>query len=252
MRRAFALAAGLASALLLTACDRIAPDDEAFGRRVRAYLLEHPEVLQEAITRLQSKMAADQEAATQKLLPAHRRAIERDARDFVANPNGAITVTQFYDYRCPHCINVAPKVVALIRDNPDVRVVFKEMPIFGEPSEHGARVALAVKQSGGDYVAFYEQAMAGRFTEPGEFDRLAVAQGAPSAAVNGADEAEAIRKHLADTTQLFQTLNLGGTPAFIVGDRVIPGEQIELVRAEIQRLRAGSPAPYRPAARPAA
>jgi protein-disulfide isomerase len=252
VRRAFALAAGLFAALSLSACDRIAPDDEAFGRRVRAYLLEHPEVLQEAITRLQSKMAADQEAATLKLLPKYRSAIERDARDFVANPTGAITVTQFYDYRCPHCINVAPKVVALIRDNPDVRVVFKEMPIFGEPSEHGARVALALKDAGGDYLGYYEAAMAGRFTEAGEFDRLAVSKGASAAAVRTAVDAEAIRKHMADTNELFQALNLGGTPAFIVGDRVIPGEQIELVRAEVQRLRAGSPAPYRAPAKPAA
>lgn len=247
------LAAGLVAAVSLSACDRVAPDDEAFGRRVRAYLLEHPEVLQEAINRLQSKIAADEEAATQKLLPKYRAAIERDARDFVANPGGAITVTQFYDYRCPHCVNVAPKVVALVHQNPDVRVVFKEMPIFGARSEHGARAALTVKQAGGDYLGFYEAAMAGKLSEDAQFDALAVAKGASAAAVGAAAEAGDINKHLADTTSLFQALSLGGTPSFIVGDRVIPGEQIELVRAEIQRLRAGSPAPTRspgPAGRP--
>ena len=82
------------------------------------------------------------------LLPALRAALERDPRDFVANPNGKVTVTEFYDYRCPHCINIAPKVVGLIRSQPDVRFVFKEMPIFGATSEHAARAALGRQGAG--------------------------------------------------------------------------------------------------------
>ena len=104
----------------------------------------------------QAKAEADADAKAKTALPALRAALERDPRDFVANPDGKITVTEFYDYRCPHCINIAPKVVDLIQRHPDVRFVFKEMPIFGATSEHAARAALAAKAQGKDYVGLYE------------------------------------------------------------------------------------------------
>ena len=96
--------------LALTACQKT--DDAAFGQRVRSYLLSHPEVLQEVAQRLDAKQAAaeaNDHRRAEALLPSLRPAIERDPRDFVANPDGAITVTEFYDYRCPHCAEAAPR-----------------------------------------------------------------------------------------------------------------------------------------------
>src|SRR5665213_2141400 len=126
----------LAASISLTAigCSRAA-EDPAFGAKVRAYLLAHPEVIEEAVARLQDKRQAAADAKVKLALEKNRGALERDPRDFVANPGGKITVTEFYDYRCPHCINAAPTVLSLIHDNPDVRFVFKEMPIFGPTSE---------------------------------------------------------------------------------------------------------------------
>ncbi|MBV8594401.1 MAG: DsbA family protein, partial [Caulobacteraceae bacterium] len=201
-----ALLALAAAATLLAACDAGPASDEAFGRRVRAYLLVHPEVLQEAMQRLQTKIDYEEAAAArrgQALLPALRPRVERDGRDFVANPKGTITVTEFYDYRCPHCINAAPKVLALIRGQPDVRVVFKESPIFGPTSEHAARAALAVKAAGGDYLKLYETYMSARPLDDRTIDEAARRQGA--IAVPAADP------HLADTAALFTKLGLGGT-----------------------------------------
>src|SRR5581483_6668370 len=136
---------GLAGALVLLAgCQQ--QDDATFGARVKAYLMAHPEALRAALQNMQDRedqdtlkaqAAADKRA--QSLLPSLRAQLERDPRDFVANPGGKVTVTEFYDYRCPHCVNVAPKVLGLIRSRPDVRFVFKEMPIFGATSEHAAR-----------------------------------------------------------------------------------------------------------------
>src|SRR5688572_16332374 len=92
----------LAAALSASGCERIS--DAAFGARVRAYLIENPEVIEEAAIRLEEKRAETEAAEAQKvsaeLLPHHRAAIERDARDYVANPNGKITVTEFFDYNC--------------------------------------------------------------------------------------------------------------------------------------------------------
>ena len=148
--------------VLTTACSAQPAPDKVFGEKVRAYLLEHPEVLEEAIQKLQDKRQADTASKARTALEHSRSAVERDPRDFVANPNGKITVTEFYDYRCPHCINAAPKVLALIKASPDVRFVFKEMPIFGATSEHAARAAIAAKVQGRDVLKFYQALMAAR------------------------------------------------------------------------------------------
>jgi protein-disulfide isomerase len=224
--------------LALTACDSHT-SDEAFGRRVRAYLLSHPEVLQEVSQRLDAKLAADQlsdQRRAESLLPSLRSAVERDPRDFVANPNGRITVTEFYDYRCPHCADAAPKVLSLIHDNPDVRFVFKEMPIFGPTSEHAARAALAVKKDGGDSLGLYQAFMSARPLQDDAIDQVARAKGARPGDLSRS-AASAFNAQLADTTGLFTKLSLGGTPAFIVGDRIILGEDMEAVDAAVQKLR---------------
>ncbi|MDT9106024.1 thioredoxin domain-containing protein, partial [Escherichia coli] len=84
--------------------------------------------IQEAIGKLQDKQIAQARQQYKAVTVANRQALERDPREFVATPHGKITVTEFYDYRCAHCINAAPKVLDLIKANPDIRFVFKELP----------------------------------------------------------------------------------------------------------------------------
>ena len=203
--------------------------------------MAHPEVIQEAAQKLQQKQEADANAALAKAvtkLPALRNAVEHDPRDFVANPDGKITVTEFYDYRCPHCANAAPKVLALIHANPDVRFVFKEMPIFGPTSEHAARAAIAVKKDGGDYLGLYQAYMTARPLDDDAIDRLALAKGAKAATLTSTADQTAANAQIASVTGLFTELSLGGTPAFIVGDQIIPGEDIDAVLQEINKQRA--------------
>jgi protein-disulfide isomerase len=228
-----------ALALVLAACQPRASDDAAFGKRVRAYLLGHPEVLQEVAQRLDAKQDAEQMSAEKRaeaLLPSLRSAVERDPRDFVANPAGAITVTEFYDYRCPHCADAAPKVLALIHDHPDVRFVFKEMPIFGPTSEHAARAALAVRKDGGDSLGLYQAFMSAKPLQDDDIDQLARAKGARPQDLSPAAD-RAYDAQMADTGALFNKLALGGTPAFIVGDHIILGEDMPAVDAAIQQQR---------------
>ncbi len=210
---------------------------------MRAYLLAHPEVLVEVSQKLQAKQAAEDDAAQKKAaasLPALRAAIERDPHDFVVHPEGAVTVTEFYDYRCPHCENAAPKVLALIHADPRVRFVFKEMPIFGPTSDHAAQAALAVKAAGGDALGLYQAFMTTRPLTDAAIDRLALAHGAPAAdlAPDG-PFAKSVRAQLARNAALFDKLDLGGTPAFIVGDRIILGEDMDAVRAAVAQAEAG-------------
>jgi protein-disulfide isomerase len=230
-----------AAALCLAACHP-ANDDAAFGARVKAYLMAHPEDLRAAVENMQAKedaaqaradAQADQQAQT--ALPALRAALERDPADFVANPSGKVTVSEFYDYRCPHCINIAPRVVSLIRQHPEVRFVFKEMPIFGATSEHAARAALAAKAQGKDYVGLYEAMMSARPLTDDEIDRLAAAKGVDLAAMNAPRAVAAADAHIAAVAQLAQKLAIDGTPGFVVGDSIVHGEDYDALAAGIAK-----------------
>ena len=236
MRLTILLLAAAAS-LTMAGCSRA--EDAAFGQKVRAYLLEHPEVIEEAVQKLQENRQAEGVSKTRAALDKNRQALERDPRDFVANPTGKITVTQFYDYRCPHCINAAPTVLSMIQRNPDVRFVFKEMPIFGDLSEHAARTAIAAKATGGDYLGLYRTLMTTKGLNDAALDRIAKEKGLQSEAglVRSAADAQ-----IADVHKLAQTLNIEGTPTFIIGDTVIPGEDMEGVQAAIDKARGGSKA----------
>jgi protein-disulfide isomerase len=235
------LTAALLASLALLGCERAASgDDAAFGEKVRAYLLAHPEVLREVSQKLDAKDAADEDTAHRRAeasLPSVRAALEHDPADFTANPKGRITVTEFYDYRCPHCVNVAPKVLALIQAHPDVRFVFKEMPIFGPVSEHAAQAAWAVKKSGGDYVGLYRALMAARGLDDAAIDRIALAHGAKPADL-GPSGAGAVKVQIARNTRLFNQLDLGGTPAFIIGDQIIAGEDMDSLNAAVAKAEA--------------
>lgn len=236
-RKLATLALALACSLALAGCSR-AQEDKAFGEKVRAYLLAHPEVIKEAADKYNADLEAKAQAEGLAALATNRKAIERDPRDFVANPNGKITVTEFYDYRCPHCVNVAPKVVDFIARNPDVRFVFKEMPIFGEASERAAMAALLVKTGGGDYLKAHKEMMAARPLDPAAVARIMKANGADPAVLDKPEGVKAMVAHLTDTHTLARTIGVDGTPAFIIGDTIVPGEDIPAVEAAVAEVRA--------------
>jgi protein-disulfide isomerase len=231
---------GLAAALGLSACQPAQESGASFDAKVKAYLLAHPDDLRAAIQNMQAtddaneaKAEAAADAKAKAALPVLRAALERDPRDFVANPAGRVTVTEFYDYRCPHCIEIAPQIVGLIRSHPDVRFVFKEMPIFGSTSDHAARAAMAAKAQGKDYVGLYEAMMAARpLTDP-DIDRLAAAKGVDVAAMNAPAVIAKDQTQIDDVAKLAAKLAINGTPGFIVGDTVIRGEDYDGLTAAI-------------------
>ena len=224
-----------AVAVALVGCNR---SDKAFDDRVHAYLLSHPEVIQEAIGKLQEKQQAQAANQAKAAIEKNRAALERDPHDFVANPNGKITVTEFYDYRCPHCVNAAPAVLSIIQQSPDIRFVFKELPIFGAPSERAAAGAIAAMRGHKDYLAVYHDFMATRPLDDAAVDRILTAHGVDPATLTQADFLKDARAQLAATHDLAATLGVDGTPAFIVGDTNIPGEDMDSLRAAIAAQRA--------------
>ena len=231
-----ALAALILAAMTLGGCQKV--DDAAFGQRVRAYLLQHPEVIREAALKLNEndKLAAAK-AATESMTK-YRAQLERDPRDFVANPNGKITVVEFFDYRCGYCKLAAPEVMKIIAENPDVRFVFKEFPIFGEVSDTTAKIALtpAGKAKGLD---LYGAWMAEKALDESAVDRHLIKAGLDPSAVRQAASDPAINRQILDTRALANALKIDGTPAFIVGDTIIPGADMAALRAAITQAKAG-------------
>jgi protein-disulfide isomerase len=232
-RIALALAA---AALAVSGCQRTS--DEAFGRKVRAYLLENPEVLVEVSRKLEEKRTAESANLAKAGYEKHKAALERDPRDLVANPNGSITVVEFYDYKCGYCKLVTPEIATLIRENPDVRFVFKEYPIFGGDSLVAAQVMAspAVKPKA---FELHQRLMAEKALDAAAIQRNLVAVGLDPNAVKASAESDAVNKHLSDNHQLAEALGIQGTPHFIVGGTSVSGADMDALRLAIARARAG-------------
>jgi protein-disulfide isomerase len=236
MKLAARTALALAAALALSGCQKAS--DDVFGQRVRAYLLAHPEVIREAAMKLNDNERIAAAKASTDAIGKYRAQLERDPRDFVANPNGKVTVVEFFDYRCGYCKLAAPEVVKIIRDNPDIRFVFKEMPIFGEVSDTASKIALTAPAKS-KALDLYQGWMAEKALDEAAIDRHLASAGLDPAAVRKASADPAIARHIADTHALATALKIEGTPAFVVGDTLIPGADMAALRAAITVAKAG-------------
>jgi len=230
MKPILSAAAAALAALSLAGCQKA--DDAVFGQRVHAYLMAHPEVIREAAQKLQENEQAAAAKASTQAIGKYRDQLERDPRDIVINPNGKLTVVEFFDYRCGYCKLAAPEVVKLIEQNPDIRFVFKQFPIFGEVSDTAAKVALtpAAKPKA---LALYKSWMGEKALDDTLLDRDLTTAGVDPALARKASNDPAITRQILDTRALATSLKIEGTPAFIVGDTMIPGADIPALKAAI-------------------
>jgi protein-disulfide isomerase len=249
----FAIAATVALGSLAAACNAQSSGgastphenaaDKAFGAKVRAYLLNHPEVLEEAFDRLQAKKEADKQALAHGAIRANRQALEHDPRDGVlGNPKGTVTVVEFFDYRCPFCKAAEPALEKLLADNKDVRLVLKEFPIIDyEDQSHlsrdAAHVALATMAQG-KYAAVHQALLAQKVKlDPDVVDQVLKDNGVDVAKARAAATGSAIDEQIADTYKLAHALGIDGTPDFVVGDTLIPGAQMDALEIAIAQAR---------------
>jgi protein-disulfide isomerase len=236
--RPLAFAAASLAILSLIGCGP-AKADKAFGEKVHAYLIEHPEVLVEMSAKLQEKQSAEKASTAKGAIAKYRQALERDPRDFVANPNGSITVVEFFDYRCGYCKLAAPQMLALIQQNPDVRFVFKDFVIFGHDSEVAARMVLGAKAQG-KTIDFHKRLMAEKSLDEAAVMRIAQEVGIDVAKARASAGSATTTQHLADTHALAEALAIEGTPAFFVGDQMIAGADMHALKLAIDQARAGN------------
>ena len=200
---------------------------DAFGAQVRAYLLENPEVIMEAVQVLEARQAEEQAQSDVDLVSANADEIFNDGYSWVGgNPDGDVTIVEFFDYRCGFCRRAHPEVKALLETDGNIRYVAKELPILGENSVASARFALAVREVAGDEA--YKQAgdaliaLNADMEEP-VMRRLADTLGVDADAVIEAMDSDAVSDQLSQTRALAQTLQINGTPSFVMGDQMIRG-----------------------------
>jgi protein-disulfide isomerase len=236
MIRPLVLASGLALAALPLSAPPAAAfdpgamsdaDRAAFRAEVRAYLLDNPEVLMEAIGILQDREAAAQALGETELLAALRSEIYEDGHSWVGgNPDGDVTLVEFIDYRCGYCRRAHPEVLELVESDGNIRRIVKEFPILGDQSVLAARFAVAVKRQAGDdaYKAAHDALMTlrGEVTEDSLRRLSADLSLDADAMIAGMDDPEVTRA-LAANRALGEMLRINGTPTFVLGDTFLRG-----------------------------
>jgi protein-disulfide isomerase len=145
----------------------------------------------------------------------------------LGNPEGDVTLVEFFDYSCGFCKKALPDMLGLLKTDPKLKIVLKELPILGPGSADAARVAVAVRMQSPDgqkYLAFHQQLLsgAGRATRD---KALAAAQdqGFDLARLDQDVSSEEVRATLNEDAKLAAALGVTGTPSYVIGDQVIVG-----------------------------
>lgn len=184
---------------------------------------------------------ADTEERAQQALTARWNEVYHDPEAPVAgNPDGDVTLVEFFDYRCGYCKQVHPAVKALVAEDGRIRFVSKEFPILGPPSSFAARAALASRSFGG-YHAFSDalMSMRGKLTARRVME-IAGSLGIDPARLGREMDDPAIETAIARNHDLARALAIQGTPTFIVGRYIIRGAvDAATLREIIAEVRAG-------------
>ncbi|PTQ12253.1 disulfide bond formation protein DsbA [Sphingomonas oleivorans] len=192
------------------------PDRAAIEAIVRDYILNHPEILPEAMERLQAREVS-------KRLEADRQALETPfpgAWAGAAKPD--VTLVMFTDYSCGYCRASVADVDRLLAEDPRLRVVWRELPILGPQSEEAARAALAAAGQG-RYLDFHRRIFAGGVPNEAKLARAGAAAGLDAAKLKAAGASPAIGREIETNIALATRLGLSGTPAFVIGNQLLTG-----------------------------
>lgn len=198
--------------------------DERVKELVLETIRENPEIIVEAMSILEARQREAQAAAVTAALEAEQETLERDPNAPIAgNPEGDVTVVEFFDYNCPYCRRSVPELAGLLAGDGNIRLVLREWPILSEGSDFAARAALAARKQG-QYQEMHEALMA--LQQPADESsvlRIAELLGLNVDQLKADMESPEIEEHLATSMRLAQALGVTGTPAFVIGDQLIAG-----------------------------
>ena len=208
---------------------------------IENYLMADPKILQRVSNALQIQLEIEESAAAKLSLANFETEIYDDPGHVVlGNPDGDVTIVEFFDYNCGFCRRAMPDMAQLMEEDPNLRIILKEFPVLSENSVDAARVAVAVANTPGvDYWAFHETLFTARGQISGE-TALAAAEeiGMNRITLELDVQSEATTSTLQRSYALAQGLNITGTPAYIIGDEIIPGAVgVDALRETISNIR---------------
>ena len=210
-------------------------DENRIKELVLEAIRENPGIVFEAAQLFEEQQQALQAQAAAEVLDTEKATLENDPNaPVLGNPEGDVTVVEFFDYNCPYCRRVKPEMEALLAADPNVRVVYREWPILGEGSVFAARAALASRNQD-KYEEFHWAMMQlKQRAEEATIIRVAEDIGLDVAQLRRDMNAPEIEEHIQTSMRLAQSLGFSGTPSFVIGDSLAPGliqadQMIELV-----------------------
>ena len=237
------LLAGPAAAFDLGAMS--AAEREAFRAEVRAYLLDNPEVLMEAIAVLEQRQAEVSATNDKAMVRANAKALFDDGYSWVGgNPEGDITLVEFLDYKCTYCRRAYDEVMQLLETDGNIRFIVKEFPILGEQSLLASQYAIAVLQTHGDdsYEMVHDALMTLRSDVTVDvLAQLSASFGLDFAAIADKMQSKEIADIINQNALLAQRLQITGTPTFILEEEMLRGYvPLEQMLQFVEAVREGS------------
>ena len=239
-----ALACGFVAATpppVCAAADFTPGQHQAIEGIIHDYLMHNPDVLIEALHGAEDKLNREADAKAEKVLDdRHREVFDDPATPVGGNPRGDVTIVEFFDYRCPYCKQVLPSLQALLREDHNLRFLYKELPVLGPQSVTAAHAALAAQRQG-KYEAFHNAMMAtkGQITDDTVY-KIAGSVGLDVERLKQDMSAPEIEQALKANLALADALNIHGTPGFIIGKHIVPGAvDLDALRNMIADARKG-------------
>jgi protein-disulfide isomerase len=208
---------------------------------IKQYILDNPDLVMASLEKMREKQKEDVEVLMHKAAAENKQALQSDKSDpSVGNPNGNVTITEFYDYHCGYCKQVVPVMTQLLQDDKNVRIVFKDFPILSPDSEIAAKASIAFYNLNKDKFFDYHTAL---MKEQGKFDETRVAELASQFGVTAdAMKAEMAKPAVSETLkkhkELGQKLAITGTPMIYVDTLLMAGAgKLEDLKALVKKAR---------------
>ena len=201
-----------------------AKDKKAIEDVVRQYLLDHPEVILDAIDKLrEQERLAKEEAHKKALKDSHAQIYDQKLSPKTGGPDADVTIVEFFDYQCGYCKHVFPTLMKIIGEDKKIQVIWKDLPILSPVSRFAARAAMAADRQGRYFDAHVAlMGLKGRLTENRVMDTMEKTGVDMKKLVKDMADPE-IERYLDETNELARALGISGTPAFLIGGTLVPG-----------------------------
>lgn len=208
---------------------------------IESYLMSDPKILQRMSVALDTTLQAEERSQATTAIASMRDAIFNDPGQVVlGNPDGDVTLVEFFDYNCGYCRAAVPDMATLLAEDPNLRIVLKEFPILSNESIDAARIAVLVGEADVDYWSFHEAL----FTSRSQVDKQVALTAAQELGLSPVSleldmGSEGVSKTIQTSYEIARALNITGTPTYIIGNEIIPGAiGLDELRSRIANMRA--------------